>query len=182
MMPRSRRSAASSALSVMGLFDDAALIEIEVSKLAIGLGEAHLERTRHRGPAPAHFSERIFEAVCNIERPRYSAPRHRVLNRLAPPFGDALEHQARLAGVDIDFEIDRRKDRVVQLLQRGGEDLKDGGARLGVLTGKNPQQRAALRFIRSFVTTTAASPLRSWMAPGQRNIPTNFSPSRQVSP
>lgn len=84
-------------------------------------------------------------------RPRYSAPRHRVLNWLAPPFGGALEHYERLAGVDIDFEIDRRKDRVVPLLRRGGEDLKDGGARLGVLTGKNPQQRAALRFIRSFV-------------------------------
>lgn len=58
----------------MGLFDDAALIEIEGSKLAIGLGEAHLERTRHRGPGPAHFRERIFETVWHIDAPAILGP------------------------------------------------------------------------------------------------------------
>src|SRR5579862_3184754 len=148
---RSRRKTASSDPPLTELFYDAALAKIDMSKLAIRIGEAHLYWAGHLRPAAAHFSKRIFKSVGDIDPCSMLHACDRIFDRLAAAFGDAAYNQPGLAGVDIDVEVDGREDRFVHFFQGGGKHLEDGGARLGILAAENAKERPALRLRRSLV-------------------------------
>src|SRR5579862_5640171 len=148
---RSRRSTASSAVSLMSLFYDAALAEIDVGELRVGIGELDRHRLRYGGPATPHLGKRIFESVRDIDAHAIFRAGDRILDRLATTLGDAAHGQPALAGVDIDVEVDGGENGRVHFLQGGGEHLEDCGAGLGVLAAEDAQKRAALRFARPLV-------------------------------
>src|SRR5581483_2408901 len=69
----------------------------------------------------------------------------RIDDRLPARLDAAWHDQTGLAGIDVDLEIDPGEDRLLNLLQHRREDLKERGARLGVLTANDAQQRFPLR-------------------------------------
>ncbi|SRR5260370_10951828 len=69
---------------------------------------------------------------------------HRIADRLAAALDHPRHFETGDAALDVDLEFDRRKDRIVDLAQGGGEHLPDGGTWLGILPGENAQQRVTL--------------------------------------
>src|SRR5580692_3624393 len=148
---RSRRSTASSAVSLMSLLYDAALAEIDVGELRVGIGELDRHRLRYGGPAAPHLGERIFESVRDIDADAILRAGDRILDRLAAALGDAAHDQPALTGVDVDVEVDGGENGFVEFLKRRREHLKDGGAGLGILAAEDAQERPALRLARPLV-------------------------------
>src|SRR5579859_4231381 len=155
-MARSRLRTAASAASLMlsqhGISaDNSVLTEMDFGKMRVGIGELELNRVRGFGPAAADLRKRVFEAVRHVDPGAVLGLGHRIEDRLAAAFGDAVHCHATPTGSDVALKIDRRKNRRMHLLEGGREDVEDCCSRLGILSAENAKQGTALCFARSFV-------------------------------
>src|ERR1700719_4856740 len=64
---RSRRKTASSAVSLISLFDDSALAEIDVGELRVGVGKFERHGAGNGVPASPHLGKRILKSVRDID-------------------------------------------------------------------------------------------------------------------
>src|SRR5580692_3912806 len=118
---RSRRKTASSAVSLMSLFDDAALAQIDVGELRVGVGKFERHRVRNGVPAASHLGKRILKSVRDIDADAILCAGDRILDRFAATLGNAAHHQPALAGVDVDVKVDSSEDGLVHFLEGGRE-------------------------------------------------------------
>src|SRR5580692_7383026 len=132
---RSRRSTASS--EVMASMYNAALAEMDVGELPVGVGEIDFDGAGDLRPTAPHLGDRVLEPLGQLDARLMLVAGHRIADRLAAALDHARHFETGDAALDVDLEFDRRKDRIVDLAQGGGEHLPDGGTGLGVLPSEN---------------------------------------------
>ncbi len=76
---------------------------------------------------------------------------HRIDDGFAAPFRNTRNDDPSTSAVDVYVKVDARKNRIVNFFERRGKDLKDGCARLGILTGDDAEQGFTLFRRRSLV-------------------------------
>src|SRR5688572_8091898 len=113
--------------------DDATLRHVEIGEAAPGVREIERDRGGRLRPAAADLGDRVLEPVGHVDTHAVLSAGDGVQDRLAAPLGDAGDGHARAPRVDVHLEVDLREDRIVDFLERAGEDVEDGGAGLGVL-------------------------------------------------
>src|SRR6185312_17320306 len=108
-------------VSFSGSVDNAALAEMQMRKLAVGVGEVYPDRLRRLRPAASDLRLLVFEAADDVDARSVFAACDRVDDWLAAALGYARHRQPRLAAFDVDMEVDRQEHRRMQLLERRGE-------------------------------------------------------------
>src|SRR5262249_29517739 len=130
---------------------DAVLAEMNFGKLSVGVGKLEANGARGLAPATPDFGKGVFEAVDHIDAHTVFFAGDRIEDWLAAAFGHAGHDQARLSCGDVELEVDRGKDRIVDFFQRGREHVEDGRPGLCILAAEDTQQRCALRLRRALI-------------------------------
>src|SRR4029453_10526960 len=86
---------------------DAALAEMNLGELGVGVGEFQPDRAGGLAPAAPDFGERVFEPVDHVDADAVLRAGHRIEDWLTAAFGHAGHHQARLSRGDVELEFYR---------------------------------------------------------------------------
>src|SRR6516225_9230455 len=124
---------------------------MDFREMRVSIGELELDGIRDFGPAASDLRKRVFESVNHVDANAVLGLRHRIEDRLAAPFGNALHHHAAAPSGYDGFNIDRRKDRRMHFFEGGSENIKNCRAWLGILSAEDTKQSGALRFRGSLI-------------------------------
>jgi hypothetical protein len=122
----------------------AALGEVDAGKLPVSVVELVADRTEGLRPAAADLGFSELKAVGLLDAHTMLGAGDWIENRLPTHVQHAVNMRARPTRVDIDLILDVGEDGIVQRFAGGCEDLKHGGAGLGVVAPQDVSQSLAL--------------------------------------
>src|SRR5688572_20076446 len=119
---------------------------MEIRKMCMRILEVELNRPGCLRKTAAHFGKQVFETAWQIDANPMGLARHRIQDGFPTALDQTLNTDLRLSLIDINLKVDFGKHRIVDLGKRGGKDLKDRGAGIGILPAHNPKQSVSLFF------------------------------------
>src|SRR5579871_965301 len=122
---------------------------MQLRKLAVGIVEFEFDRPLGLRPAAAHFGERVFEPVGQIDPAAILLSCHGIDDRLATLIDIAGYLCMGTAAVDIDLHVDVGEQRRMDLGEGRGEHIEDRRSRLCVLSAQDAEYGVALGVTRA---------------------------------
>src|SRR5579863_5393782 len=113
--------------------DRSFVVQVQLRELRVSPLEIQRDVPLRAAVTGADFGKLVFEAVRQVDSNAMLVARHRIADRFADDVEYALDMNPAASGIDIDIEVDLRKDRIECLLERRCEYGEHGGERLGVL-------------------------------------------------
>src|SRR5512139_47153 len=100
-------------------------------------------------------------------------PGYRIADRLDLSVYDSLDADPSGPAIDVELEMDRPEDRLVDAVDDGREHVEDGRAGLRLLAGQDREDRAALRLVGTLVDHHEgfAAALMDRLGPGEHPGP-----------
>src|SRR5262249_1006365 len=127
--------------------DDAVVVQVDMSKLPVGVLPRQGDWPAGLGSAAADLGDFIFEAADQVDPGTVLVAGHRIANGLALHIDQTVDANVSLPRVDVDRDVDRLEHRIEHLLHRGGKDVPDRGEGLGLLSGEDGEQGLALTLV-----------------------------------